>query len=172
MHASALLRTATRDAHERVDAAFARFDLTDRDSYAAMLVAHARALPAAEAAMAADSALPDWRPRAPLLAQDLHDLGRAPPPTLSLALPTGAAAMAGLAYVVEGSRLGGVYLAREVGEGLPARYLAAAHEKGEWRAFLAWLDQAGEQGGADWTAAALAGATAGFALYQQAAEAA
>ena len=74
--------------------------------------------------------------------------------------------------MVEGSRLGGVYLARQVGAGLPARYLSAAHGKGEWRAFLAWLDQACEAGGSGWIEAALAGAAAGFALYQQAAEAA
>ncbi|MBB3911674.1 biliverdin-producing heme oxygenase [Sphingomonas desiccabilis] len=172
MHASALLRETTRAAHERVDAAFARFDLADRDSYAAMLVAHARALPVAEAAMAAAPALPLWRPRTPLLAQDLADLGQPLPPELPLALPQEAAAVAGLAYVVEGSRLGGVYLARQVGAGLPARYLSAAHEKGEWRAFLAWLDQAGEAGGSGWIEAALAGAAAGFSLYQQAAEAA
>ena len=172
MHASTLLRTATRAAHEQVDAAFARFDLADRDSYAAMLVAHARALPVAEAAMATAPALPEWRPRTPLLLQDLEDLGQPLPPELPLTLPQGAAAIAGLAYVVEGSRLGGVYLARQVSAGLPARYLSAAHRKGEWRAFLAWLDEAGEQGGPGWTKAALAGAATGFALYQQAAEAA
>jgi heme oxygenase len=172
MHASALLRDATRDAHQRVDAAFARFDLADRESYAAMLVAHARALPAAEAAMAADPTLPEWRPRAPLLAQDLQDLGCAVPPELPVEMPQGAAAMAGLAYVVEGSRLGGVYLARQVGPGLPARYLSAAHGKGEWRAFLVWLDQSALSGGTGWIDAALAGAAAGFALYQRAAGAA
>lgn len=172
MLASAVLRDTTRAAHERVDAAFARFDLTDRDSYAAMLVAHARALPVAEAAMAAAPTLPAWRPRTPLLAQDLHDLGQALPPKLPLTVLRGAAALAGLAYVIEGSRLGGVYLARQVGAGLPARYLSAAHGKGEWRALLAWLDRAGAEGGDAWIKQALAGAAAGFALFQQAAEAA
>lgn len=172
MLASTALRETTRAAHDRVDTAFARFDLADRDSYAAMLVAHARALPAAEAAMAAEPGLPGWSPRTPLLTADLHDLGQAMPPPLPLALPAGAAALAGLAYVIEGSRLGGVYLARQVGAGLPARYLSAAHGKGEWRALLAWLDRGGAEGGDAWTTQALAGAAAGFALFQQAAEAA
>lgn len=172
MPASTIFRESTRAAHEQVDAAFARFDLTNRDSYAAMLVAHARALPSAEAAMAADPTLPTWHPRMELLAQDLHDLGQPLPPTLPLAIPGNAAGLAGLAYVVEGSRLGGVYLARQVGEGLPVRYLSAAHAKGEWRALLAWLDDAGEAGGPAWIDDALAGAAAGFALYRQAAEAA
>jgi len=171
MLASAVLRETTRAAHDAVDTLFSRFDLTDRASYAAMLVAHARALPVAEAAMAAESSLPAWRPRTPLLAEDLHDLGRVMPAPLALELPAGAAAIAGLAYVVEGSRLGGVYLARQVGAGLPARYLSAAHGKGEWRAFLGWLDQAGLAGGPDWIEAASAGAAAGFALYQRAEEA-
>lgn len=170
MLASAVLRETTRAAHERVDAAFARFDLADRDRYAAMLVAHARALPAAEAAMAGDATLPDWRPRTPLLVADLSDLDRDPPPVLPLTVPGGQAGLAGLAYVVEGSRLGGVLLARQVGEGLPCRYLSAAHRKGEWRALLGWLDRAETAGGAAWIEAALAGAAAGFALYQQAAD--
>ncbi|MCC2977536.1 biliverdin-producing heme oxygenase [Sphingomonas sp. PL-96] len=172
MLASATLRETTRAAHDRVDAAFARFDLQSRDRYAAMLVAHARALPAAEAAMAAEPSLPAWSPRTPLLEADLHDLGWALPPRLPLALPPGAAALAGLTYVIEGSRLGGVYLARQVGTGLPARYLSAAHGKGDWRALLAWLDRAGENGGNAWITQALAGAAAGFTLFQQAAEAA
>jgi heme oxygenase len=81
-----------------------------------------------------------FRPRAPLLAQDLVALGVKMPALLPLAPPTSAAAKAGMLYVIEGSRLGGGLLARQVPAGLPSAYLSATHLPGEWRALLARLD--------------------------------
>lgn len=164
-----LLRTDTRAHHEAVDAAFARFDLAARDSYADFLAAHARALVAAEAALAADPTLPAWRTRAPALLQDLADLGRAPPPPLEPpALPHRAGRL-GLLYVVEGSRLGGDLLSRSVGAELPAAYLGERHRPGEWRALLVALDAEAAGRDARWQDALLAGAVAGFDLYARAA---
>lgn len=171
MSAVAQLREATRPAHERVDASFARFDLRARDGYGRMLMAHARALPAVEAALADDQALPAWRPRMPLLIQDLADLSLPMPDPLPLLLPDFAGRL-GLLYVLEGSRLGGVYLARQVPAELPSRYLAARHEAGEWRGLLQAIDHAAEGADDAWLQRMLDGAGAGFALYQSAADAA
>ena len=75
----------------------------------------------------------------------------APAPTLKRsALPSpqarqnairNAAEVAGGAYVLEGSRLGGAMLARSVAPGLPRAFLDAPQASGEWRDFLSALEQ-------------------------------
>ena len=156
-----MLRTATAPDHEQVDAAFAGYDLAVHEDYVRFLIAHARALPAAEDALAIHD-LPGWRRRTPMLAADLTALGEIMPDPLHFVLPAGRAAALGALYVVEGSRLGGVMLARRVGDALPGAYLNARHERGEWRALLAAIDA---DVGEDSVAEAIAGAHAAFALY-------
>ena len=168
MSAHAELRAATASDHEAVDAAFERFDLGEPGSYADFLTAHARALPPVEAALAARGG-PPVRPRAPLLYADLAALGRAPPPVLPVAAPRTEAEAFGMAYVIEGSRLGGSMLARRIGAGLPHAYLSAAHLPGEWRAFGQALDAAAAAGGDAWIAQCGAAARQVFALYARAA---
>lgn len=162
------LRAASGLAHDRVDAAFGAFRLDDRDDYAAFLTAHARALPAVEAALAAHPDLPSWRERTSLLSGDLADLGRTMPALLPFA-PDGDAAAWGALYVTEGSRLGGTLLARSVAAGWPSRYLGARHLPGEWRALLAAIETRAADAPPEWQAAAVAGAMACFALYERAA---
>jgi heme oxygenase len=154
------LRAATAPAHDAVDAAFGAHDLADAAAYAKFLIAHARALPAVEAALAARTTLPAWRERTSLLTADLADLGVPMPPPHPFALPDRTDADWGALYVIEGSRLGGVMLARTVPPALPTRYLGAKHLPGEWRELLAAIeahrpDEAG----------LLAGAEQTFALY-------
>jgi heme oxygenase len=108
-------------------------------------------------------------PRTPLLAADLADLGRAMPTPLAFAEDADEAACWGCLYVVEGSRLGGAMLARQVPETLPARYLGAAHPPGQWRAIRDAIDAAGEGKDAGWRARLVEGALACFALYEAAA---
>lgn len=158
------LRHRTAACHERVDRAFSGFDLADAASYRAFLVAHARALPAAEAIGTAIT-LPPVRPRTPLLAADLATLGVAMPVALGFAPPTGDAAAWGVRYVVEGSRLGGGILAKRVGAGLPHAYLSARHEPGEWRAFAQAIDQAAAAQDEGWIDDAIIAAEACFDLY-------
>lgn len=110
-------------------------------------------------------------PRTPLLEQDLADLGEVMPAALPLATRDDAAAW-GTLYVVEGSRLGGVMLARSVAPNLPSRYLAAAHPSGGWRAIRQAIDTAGGDASAAWHASMLAGAAATFDLYAEAARSA
>lgn len=161
------IRAATATDHDAVDAAFGMVDFTDAASYGSFLMAHARALPAVEEALAGCTTLPPLRPRWPLLAADLRALALDAPALLPFGAPASAAAAFGVAYVFEGSRLGGGMLARRVGKTLPTGYLGATHRPGEWRLLLAALDQSAT--GEDWIAEASAAARATFDLYRRAA---
>ena len=162
-----ILRTATSQHHERVDAAFAGFDLGDSRSYRAFLSAHARVLPATEDAI--HLAWDGWTRRASLLLRDLFDLGAAPealPENLQIMEP---AAQWGCLYVLEGSRLGGSVLAERVGAGLPRRYLSAGHTGVSWLAFQIALEAAAEAANPAWIEIAVAGAKSVFDSFERAA---
>jgi len=160
----ARLRAASRPDHDRVDALFGGYRLDDPGDYARFLTAQARALGGAEAALAVAPDLPPWRPRLGALAADLAALDHEMPLPLPFAAP-GASAW-GLLYVAEGSRLGGAMLARAVPEDWPSAYLSARHEHGEWRRTLDALEA--RAGDPAWEADALAGAAAGFRLWEKA----
>lgn len=157
------LREATMTSHERVDALFADFALDTPQDYAAFLSAHGRALSALEPAARPDQI------RMPLLAQDLAALDAPLPPPLPLDVQGSDGFRWGMLYALEGSRLGGAFLARRVGAGLPHAYLSAAHGKGEWLAFQRALDGAAAEGGEGWLEDAVQGALAAFALFATAA---
>ena len=142
MSAHQQLRSATAPDHEAVDGAFARFDLGDRAGYGAFLVAHARAVPAIEAVLDGTEGPLPLRARTPLLFADLAALGLAIPALLTVDAPVSQAEAWGIAYVLEGSRLGGGLLARSVPADLPQTYLRETHLPGEWRAFTTALDTA------------------------------
>ncbi len=169
MTAMTMLRDATGAAHERVDAAFGGHDLSAPAAYRAFLRAHALALPAAERAMAALPFALTLPTRTSLLADDLGTLGMAMPDPLPFPIGDDAASRWGVLYVVEGSRLGGALLARQVPQGMPRAYLGAVHAPGQWRAIRAALDAAATGRDADWNARMVSGALATFALYAAAA---
>lgn len=156
------LREATMDSHRRVDAIFGDFSLDSPGDYRAFLTAHARALASLEAAAQPDA------PRLPLLAHDLAALNSPMPAPLPLEASAGDGFHWGLRYALEGSRLGGAMLSRQVAPGLPKAYLSAAHGKGEWIAFQRALDSAAAEGGEGWLDDAVQGAQAAFALFAQA----
>jgi heme oxygenase (biliverdin-IX-beta and delta-forming) len=139
------LRDATAAAHEQVDRTFAGFDLASRPGYAGFLAAQAEALLPIEAALDAAPPTPlldDWaqRRRGALLCDDLADLDApAPAPASPPPAPTGAA-LAGTLYVLEGSRLGGRFLARSVPPAFPRRFLDADQPVGGWRGLLDRID--------------------------------
>jgi heme oxygenase len=142
--ARSLLRAATASAHERVDHAFGIFDLSDRDGYRTFLVAQAGPLLSAEAAIDAfdpHSLLPDWpeRRRAALLRADLADFDAPAPQLEPLAVQSDAAAL-GVIYVLEGSRLGGALLARNVPVDLPARFIRCASASKRWQGLIEVMD--------------------------------
>lgn len=120
----AVLREGTRSAHQRLDARMSTLPLDERPSYSRFLHAQAAALVPLEIALEQAGVvylLPDWtwRTRRAALLADIRQLdGEAP------ALPgfgeqlidwvDSPAAMIGATYVLEGSRLGGALLRKQV----------------------------------------------------------
>lgn len=158
------LRAATGRAHERVDAAFGLFDLTDRDDYAGFLRAHAEVVYPLETALeraGVTRIFADWdaRRRGDALRADLSHLNDVPPlagnveelvrfPTLTgdhrfddATTADIDAAIAGHVYVLEGSRLGGKFLARQLPPGFPRAYLTGAQPAERWHALVRQLDE-------------------------------
>ena len=146
MKPRAVLRTETRAEHDRVDRLFSNFDLDRPDDYRRFLLAQAAAFLPAEAALdAADAAtiLDDWpgRRRSALIEADLAQLKETlpeqiPPPIF----PSPASVMGGI-YVLEGSRLGGALLKRDLPPECPRHFLDAAQQPGSWRKLLDKLDR-------------------------------
>lgn len=163
MTAHLVLRARTSAAHANIDAAFSQFDLHDRESYIGFLKAHARVVPALEAVLT-DPELPRWRPRAILLQRDLKAFDHCLPPPLRIKKALSTAEKWGLLYVLEGSRLGGRLLLRQVTPEFPSNYLSAVHEPNEWRTFTQTLDNRAMQGAA-WLEGAVNGAMLGFSIY-------
>lgn len=151
-----------------VDALFGTFDLASAPSYGAMLLAHARALLPMEAWMAGGG-VPLWEARGAALCEDLRTLGLAPPLVDALHWPSDEAAHWGTAYVLEGSRLGGAFIARQLPEGQPRAYLTRAHPPGHWQAFLAALDETASLRGTIWREDAITAAQRAFETFADAA---
>ena len=165
--ARSLLRAATAPDHQRVDDAFGGFDLSNRDDYRAFLVAQAQPLATVEAAVDAIDPvafLPDWRERrrVSLIAADLADLDTPLPVAVPFELTDPAAAL-GAIYVLEGSRLGGALLARNVPMDLPDRFIRCPPAPKRWRGLIAVLDR--ELTSDDQRDAAVAAARAVFDLF-------
>ncbi|VXC81426.1 biliverdin-producing heme oxygenase [Sphingomonas sp. AX6] len=74
--------------------------------------------------------------------------------------------LAGILYVVEGSRLGGRFLSRQVPEEFPKSYLDAHQQSGNWAKLLASIDQILYDEGR--TATAIDAALATFVLFERA----
>jgi heme oxygenase len=166
----AKLRAATAEEHRRTEASFAPVlatlaDSRGCDSYGAFLLAHARAFPAIGRALSAGLDWPAWRARWHDLAADLAALDLDPPPALTLAPATSRAEALGMAYVLEGSRLGSALLLQSIPAGLPTAYLNGGNDRAPWLRLLGLLetiDPADE-------AAAIAGARIAFGAFRAAA---
>lgn len=139
------LRAATSDAHERLDARFSTFDLSHPVDYGAFLRAQAGAFFAVEDALddaGVESVIADWpeRRRSAALRADLTALNLPEPAPVAVPALTSEAAVLGALYVLEGSRLGGAVLLRQVPGTLPKTFLTAGNPAA-WRAFVTVLDQ-------------------------------
>lgn len=146
MSAHTQLKQATAAAHDRVDAAFAAFDLSRPDQYGAFLQRHAAAFIPAENALTragADAMIGGWidHLRARALLSDLSELGLGMPDPVAAPAYVDDSALWGGAYVLEGSRLGGAVLRRSVAPGLPRAFLDSVQPPGRWRAFIAELNR-------------------------------
>jgi heme oxygenase (biliverdin-IX-beta and delta-forming) len=142
------LRAATAESHAALDARVSTWKIDTPTGYRAFLSASARALIPLELALerAGVSAwLPDWRARVrrDALARDLAALGGGVPAPADASVPSPAFGI-GLLYVLEGSRLGARFLARQVRAAnaeAPLAYLTQGEDENLWRTFLAWLEK-------------------------------
>ncbi|WP_462378891.1 biliverdin-producing heme oxygenase [Pseudomonas sp. Marseille-QA0892] len=151
MSARAHLKEASAQLHAQVDEAFAKYPLSTRDGYQRFLQAHAWALsriePTIEREGIADI-LPDWpeRRRREAINEDLAALGATAPGPAPIVITLDAPALWGVAYVLEGSRLGARYLSRAVQgaefdeSGPPLAYLTHGQEAGLWPQFIKRLE--------------------------------
>ncbi|MCW5691572.1 MAG: biliverdin-producing heme oxygenase [Pseudolabrys sp.] len=115
------LRKATADLHAALDGGFGALDLKKRSDYREFLAAQAAVWEPLEDWLSRHDigrVLPDWprRRRASALAADLAALGGAADfHDIVMGTPS-VPAMLGVAYVLEGSRLGARYLSRMIAE--------------------------------------------------------
>lgn len=148
----AALRSATRELHASLDELVTAYELLRPDHYTAFLEASAAPLVAIEAMLESanfGALLSEWpaRRRTDAITRDLEQLGRVPQPLqLRRAMPT-ASEMFGMAYVLEGSRLGARVLYERIGRDADGRVREAstylrAHDPGMWRSFLDTLESA------------------------------
>jgi len=145
------LKDATAMRHRTLDAGFAMLDLRNRPDYRHFLAVQAAVLAPLEASLTRhgiQESLPDWplRCRSDALLDDLLALGGIPIPyDIDLPSPTTAALM-GMAYVLEGSRLGAQFLARTVAASPDAqvrdnmRFLRHGAGQRLWASFLPALE--------------------------------
>ncbi|WP_260482163.1 biliverdin-producing heme oxygenase [Sphingomicrobium flavum] len=145
MSARFFLKEQTAEAHERLDAHFGNYDLSNPGEYAAFLTAHAAALLTVEQALDdadAASLVPEWPQmrRSPYIRADLEKLGADVPPLPAFPALRGDADILGALYVLEGSRLGGKLLRQSVGERLPAAYLQHLAPT-PWPEFVALIER-------------------------------
>lgn len=167
------LREATRAAHRSLDHHPLLVPLV---SHALTLERYAQALAALHGAHSAiEAALADFAPaallppRTPALAADLAALGVAPAPVvLPLPAAAGPAEKLGMLYVIEGSNLGGVAIAKLLATSLPPHapraFFGGAQGLPRWQRFWAFAQPLVEPAEFDRVAAA---AIATFEFYRR-----
>jgi heme oxygenase len=171
------LRAATADAHEALDRALSERPIGDVASYGRFLLMHAEALPTLEAALVRGGfgrACPGWAAtrRTDALLADLAGLGL-PVPRPRSAPPARGARAWGVAYVIEGARLGGRVLERRARAGGEPSVLANARflshrDALPWPRFVAALEAALPT--ARDIDAAAGGAAEAFGMYSRSAD--
>lgn len=149
--ARTMLRAATADLHQAVDARFSGPFESCRESYVGFLTALARAVPSLEAGLEKGGVarlFPDWRDRSrsAALRDDLDRLEAPIPRPIRMPPPATEAEMLGMIYVLEGSRLGGQLLLRRALDNpdpdvrAATRYLGHGAGRDLWRSFVDRLE--------------------------------
>jgi heme oxygenase (biliverdin-IX-beta and delta-forming) len=142
------LRDLTQADHAELDSAASRLDLGRDDDYKTFLSWHARLVPGIEMQLedaGVADIVPEWgkRVRRHALAADISALSLDPAPADIGQLPREPAAVWGMSYVLEGSRLGNQMLMRMVSPHLRAkatRYLAHGRDERLWPSFASAID--------------------------------
>ncbi|HZG28589.1 MAG TPA: biliverdin-producing heme oxygenase [Ensifer sp.] len=141
------LRLHTVDLHRRLDERISETSILTSEGYLRFLTMHARVLPAVETWLSSRADFVEMpesqeRLRTSALNSDFEALGIALPPSRNMSFLNETASVAGICYVLEGSRLGGAYLVRQIsrsGSDQPSNFLNHGREKSLWSSFLAWL---------------------------------
>lgn len=141
------LRLGTADIHRTLDERVSSGSIVSLGGYVRFLTMHARILPDAELWLSRQpdfDAMPDSRARlrASELRRDFQLLGIDMPAPQNMSFLNETASVAGICYVLEGSRLGGAYLTRLLslnGSSHPIHFLSHGREQHLWPTFLAWL---------------------------------
>ena len=147
----ALLREASAVQHAALDAGIGPLFAAGEDGYRVFLRASARALLPIEAALqraGVATPLEDWpdRARSQALIEDIAAFGEAPRVDSDSPAMTGEASVLGALYVLEGSRLGGLWLlGHAMANASPrmqaaTRYLGHGAGKAYWPTFLSRLE--------------------------------
>jgi heme oxygenase len=161
------LRSATAHEHRRTEESFADSLASLPESYGSFLLAHAAAFPAVGRALDASLDWEPWTARWNNLQSDLAALGLAAPDEVALDPAASTAEALGMAYVLEGSRMGSAILLESVPAALPTAYLRGGRDRAPWLKLQALLGAADPAAGD----AAVAGACAAFAAFRAAAAA-
>ncbi|MBB3102103.1 biliverdin-producing heme oxygenase [Azomonas macrocytogenes] len=174
------LRTRLREIsvawHVQADGAFSSFPLDTQDGYRRFLEAHALALVPLEEALerrGIGRLLPDWmeRRRRFVLTEDIQVLGGQIPTPARVELPENDAWLWGVAYVLEGSRMGSRMLGKKIHESDNAwakkatGYLTHRQDEAIWPKFVACLEEAADRLDEH---SAIAGTKQAFELFLQA----
>jgi heme oxygenase len=163
------LRDATGAVHERLHHAPPFAAIADQQLDVAGYTKLLARIAAFHLTVSKDLELDDTRPR--LLARDLEVLGSPSPERLHWRSPESASARLGLAYVVEGSALGGKVIYRQLdylfgNSARGRRFFRGSPSDGpRWQTLCRRLEQEGQTPrGLD---EMIGGATAAFALFEQ-----
>lgn len=141
------LRDHTRQMHRALDEKVADRSIVTRLGYIRFLTMHARILPTVEAWLGTRPdfhSIPDAgrRLRSAALAQDLALLDVRMPKPQGMSFLNETASVAGMCYVLEGSRLGAAYLASMISRNEvphPVNFLSHGRETPLWKSFVDWL---------------------------------
>lgn len=143
----AALRSQTAELHRQLDSRVSEKAILTEDGYARFLTMHARIIPTVEEWLRGRSefdAIPDAasRSRASELSLDLQMLGRSMPEASNMSFLNENTSVAGMCYVLEGSRLGAAYLTSLIvrtNSSYPLNFLRQGEGKPLWKSFVGWL---------------------------------
>lgn len=144
-----LLKEHTASAHNALDRLVSSFDLSTSAGYEALLAMHARIVPSVEKWLCFTDAfwqIPDAniRLRTNSLIDDMHALHLASPDAINMSLFNDPGSVAGLAYVLEGSRVGAKFISHRVTSEVPSApvtFIRHGEGFGLWGSFTDWLDR-------------------------------
>lgn len=143
------MRDGTAKAHARLDRTISELELAHRTDYGTFLTIHARVIPAVETRLEHGGIaiwLPDWhrRRRTAALMADIRCMGLPSAAADVIAFSDGVASDVGAMYVLEGSRIGGRFLAGRLptgGAAMPRAYLDHGRGQDLWPRFVSFLNR-------------------------------